>query len=188
MVREMNSTQWTFEYLSYIEEKDKHYEEIETLARLFRSAAINLLGLNIVPVEETDERTGTVRLRAPEDHEITPLSTLLASPELLQEIMKKHEELATQQQVDAELEREEDIQTPEDIDKQLGDIEFLEDTETLLKKAAWDSPHAKELRRLFISDAEDQPSIDAMLKDPDDRNKQQMKEAKKFQRAKLVID
>lgn len=184
----MNSTQWVFEYLSYIEEQDKRYEEINALVDVIKSLMINLFGLNISPIEEVDEKTGVTRLRPPEEHEFTPLSALLASPEMLEAIMKKHDELQSQQTVEAQLEKEVEVLTAEDIDKQLGDIDFLEDTETLLKKHAWESPGAKNLRNLFVSPLEDQPSIDDLLGEPDERSKQQMKEAKRLPKPKLVID
>jgi hypothetical protein len=187
-VRMMNSTQWTFEYLSHIEEQDRRYEEITALSEMISSAIINLLGLNIAPIEEEDPETGVKRLRPPEKHEFTPLAALLAPEEIRQGIIKKHDELALQQSVDAELEAEESIPTAEDIDASLGDIDFLEDTETLLKKAAWDSPQAKEMRELFIENAEDQPSIEELLQEPDSRDEKQMKEAAKLPKPKLVID
>lgn len=185
----MNSTQWAFEYLSYNEEQDQRYDEIETVAQLFKTAAINLLGLNVAPIEEDAPETGTKRLRIPDEHEFTPLSVLLASPEMLAGIMQKHDEFQVQETTDVALENEEKIPTAEDMDKELGDLEFMEDAETLLKKAAWESPQAKELRKLFITDEKEMPSIDAMLKEPDERDKSQMQEFKKLAKApKLVID
>lgn len=186
VVRDMNSTQWAFEYLSYIEEQDKRYNEIETLADLVRSGVINLLGLNIVPIEE--ETDGIKRLRPPEDHEFTPLATLLASPEMLKAVMDKHNELAMQKQVDTDLAKEKDVLTAEDIDEQLADIEFMESAEDLLKKAAWSSPRAKEMRKLLIGNLDDQPSIDEQLREPDSRELYNRKEAKRLLKPKLVID
>lgn len=181
--------QWSFEYLSFNEEQDKRYEEITTVAQLFKTAAITLLGLNIAPIEEIDEETGVTKLRQPEDNEFTPLSVLLASPEMLKGIIEKHDELQVQESVDYELEHEEEVETAEDIDKALGDIDFLEDPLTLMKKMAWESPQAQELRKLLITDEAATGSIDEMLGAPDERSKKQMEAARKLVKSpKLVID
>jgi hypothetical protein len=189
VVKEMNPTQWAFQLLSYNEEQDNRYEEITSLAQLFKTAAINLLGLNIAPIEEEDPETGVTKLRPPKDHEFTPLSVLLASPEMLSGIIEKHDELQVQEQVDAELEEDIEVPTAEDLDKEFGDIEFMEDLETLQKKAAWESPEALHLRKLFITDEKELGSIDEMLSEPDEREKRQMAAVRRLpKKTKLIID
>lgn len=103
----MNHTQWMYELQGLAQQDERNYKDTEILIKIARNTAIDLLGLNMMPVEEitTDKATGEeiVRLRQPKESEIIPLSVLTGNEGMVSEILKKHQEIREQEDLDTKL-------------------------------------------------------------------------------------
>ena len=147
----MNSTQWLFELESLNSLETRKYDDVASLIKLIRKSAVDLLGLNLMPVSEElplEEGGGPdgaggmiVRLRPPEEHEITPLSLLCGNEVVLSEVYRLNTQMYDQQDLDLK----EDtgqlvVLSPDQIDKFFdGDIMFEDDPEMMRKNLIWNS-------------------------------------------------
>jgi len=107
-IQNMNDTQWLFELESIYSGEEKKYEDIMDMFKITKAGLISLLGLNVMPISEVvgedDFGEKIVRLRSAGENEFLPLSMLCGSPEIISEVVKKLEELRTQDDVDQEIE------------------------------------------------------------------------------------
>ena len=154
-VKQMNDTQWLCELEGLYMLEEERYEEIKLLSKLTKKALVDLLGLNLMPVEEEipiEERdveyVGAIgeekvyrKLRQPEEHEVIPLSILMGREEIVAEIIKRQKELHDQEELD-EKEAKGDLvhMSPEELDKFMeGDMVFPDDPKEAQRKMIWES-------------------------------------------------
>jgi hypothetical protein len=129
-VSEMNETQWVFELETLNLSEERRYDDLALMAKAAKSTAIQLLGLNILPVE--DEETGLLRMR--EYHEVVPLLAAVCREEIAKEIKDRIEDMAAQDLAQAEIEQEAAggpaVMTADAMDDFMdSDIEFMDDAE-----------------------------------------------------------
>lgn len=153
--KNMNPTQWLFELESLNTVADRRYEDIATLLNLGRKSAIELLGLNIMPVEEDvpieegggpDGEGGVItRLRPANEHEIVPLVAYVGQAEMLSTIAEKYQEMHLQDELDQKEEEGRIVRLdPDELDEFIdGDIAFPDDPEELKKYLIWNSEETK---------------------------------------------
>jgi len=132
-------------------EDEEKFERANEIAKVVRTELLNMLGLNLMPVE--DEETGL--LRAPEVEECVPLALAIGRDEFVQMVLEKRDEFATQERERRKLELEEagivptyptegDFveMTPEELDefmKSDSDVEFENTPEEVRKFLDWGS-------------------------------------------------
>lgn len=147
----MNSTQWIFELESLNSLETRKYDDLSSVIKLVRRSIVDLLGLNLMPIEEdlplddgggSDGQGGMItRLRPPKDHEITPLSILCGNKDIVAEMLKLNSQMHDQ----AELDVKEDagqliMRSPDQLDDFFdGDIQFEDDPELQRKHLIWNS-------------------------------------------------
>lgn len=128
-ILELNETQLFFEAESINIEAEKKYEDMALVARAAKKAVISLLGLNIMPVE--DSVTGLLRM--PEDHEVIPLIAAIGHEGILKEVKQRFEDMEAQDlaldQVDKEKELGEEVATDDFLEFMDSDLEFIDDAE-----------------------------------------------------------
>lgn len=138
-------------------EDERKYEELRTITTVVKKSVINMLGLNLMPME--DEETGLLRL--PEDHESLPLIYGLGSPETVSAILKKREEYFIQEQTRLQVDSgempvaagHEPVQelTPEELDEFMkGDIDFENDPDELKESLAWGSQETQQFLESLV--------------------------------------
>lgn len=154
-IKAMNDTQWLFELEGLALKTERKYDDIASFTKLTRQGLVDLLGLNVMPVPEEipleegggldEEGKPITRLRRSSDGEIVPLAMLIADPEVINEIAKQNQELATQNMLDEKEEAGEIVhRTPEELDEYMdSDIEFIDDPDMFRKKMIWESPETK---------------------------------------------
>lgn len=116
----MNSTQWLFELEGLTRKDEMKYEDIEGLFKISRKVLIDLLGLNIIPIESerVDEQGVAVRdVRPPLDHEFTPLSVMTAREDILNRVKDLYDEMKAQEEALETAETEDEGLTLEDLEK-----------------------------------------------------------------------
>jgi hypothetical protein len=153
-IRNLNYTQLIAESVSYQEENKIKTQELEGIINTIKKAIINYLGLNIMPIEDTE----TGKLRMPEGDEFLPLSALIASPELLSELGKKHQELKNVKEAEESIEKEGYIfESPEELEEFMGesDIDFIDDPEEFRKHIIWNSAETKATLESFVIPTEE---------------------------------
>jgi len=143
-IKKMNPTQWLMELESIAVLDERKYDDISALFKVARRNIIDLLGLNLMPVEhtiESDSGEQLVMLRRPEDHEVIPLAILCGNEAILKEISDKNSEMVEQENIDQkEREGTVKVMTPEELDEFIqGDLEFPSDPEQLEKVLKWKS-------------------------------------------------
>lgn len=142
-IRGMNDTQWVFELEAMNKEDSERYKDIQMMADIVREQVAGMLGLNLCPVQ--DEATGLLRM--PSSHEIMPLALMTGRDDVLTMIKERHEELATQEEVRAQLSAEGKEYdngivelSPEELEAFMddpGDVEFDSTPEDLKKAMGW---------------------------------------------------
>ncbi len=126
----MNETQWLFELETFVINEEQRYEDVSLMAKAAKRAAIQLLGLNILPVEDKD----TGRLRPREDHEVIPLLAAICREDIAMEVKNRIEDMQAQDLVQSDLEREQrgeaQPMTAEEMDAFMNsDIDFTDTAE-----------------------------------------------------------
>lgn len=145
----MNPCRWAFEASSLAMHQEEKIEDARCIMEAVKKAVINLLGLNILPIE--DPETGL--LRRPEDNEIVPLAALIGSPEIMSEIYKKNGELSAQMEAEESVEEGKDpnLMDADELDDFIdGDIDFVDGLDDFVKFANWESVEAKKQREQLI--------------------------------------
>jgi len=135
----MNDTQWIFEYESLRYEEEERINELKLIAQHTKKAVINLLGLNLLPIEGEDGL-----LRRPEDHEVVPLAALTGNEAVIKEIGERNEEYYAQEEAlkketidETGIEEVGSDMGAEELDEwMMGDIEFADDPEEIRKRLA----------------------------------------------------
>lgn len=130
--------------------EEQRYEDLALMAKAAKKAAIQLLGLNILPVE--DAETGLLRVR--EDHEVIPLLAAICREDIAMEIKKRIEDLSAQELAKQELESEDRgevvIPTAEDLDNFMNsDIEFMDDAE-IHRRSVVNSPEYEYISKSVV--------------------------------------
>ena len=145
----MNDTQWVFELEAMNLQDKERYDDLRLLADIVKKQVINMLGLNLLPVE--DETTHL--LRQPEENECLPLAVMVGRDDILMAIKQRQEEYQTQEKVREQLAASDVLQdtgesvdtgvvemTPEELDAFMedeGDVEFENAPEDFLKTMQW---------------------------------------------------
>ena len=167
----MNDTQWLFELESLYAKEEQRWEELQVLSNYFRKGMVNLLGLNLMPIEEEipfeerdpeylgamgEEKIFTRLRRATED-EIIPLSMLIGSPEIIGEIAKKRKLLADQEELEEKEAKGEIVEmTPDELDAFMNeglpeeDIQFIDSPAELEKRLMWESEETQKLNAALV--------------------------------------
>lgn len=162
----MNPTQWLFELEGLALKDERHYEDVKTFFTVGRRSLIELLGLNIMPVEHEEiDASGAkvVRLKRPEEHEITPLSIFCGNEGVLSKVSELHEAYNKQKELDTKVDQGKIVEmTPEELDEFMregseeGDIAFLDDDpETLEKKLKWRSQENVDILKALVKPLEE---------------------------------
>ena len=184
----MNDTQWLFELEGLYAKEEDRYEELRAISKFIKQSVVEMLGLNLMPIEEEipfeerdPELEGAIggdsairRLRAPNENEIIPLSILMGREEIIAEIIKRQQELHTQEELDSKLEKGDLVQmTPDELeefmfeDRDDGDIAFLDDPELFEKRARWNSEEMQRMNSLLVKPMEDKDKdVDFMEESP----------------------
>lgn len=175
----MNDVQMIAELECLQMKEERRGEEIKAV----RNSIINILGLNMVPIEDTT----TGKLRMPEEHEIMPLAALIGNPEMLSQIGKKHQEMSQQKQVEEDLEREGsgEVQEwdPDELEEFINEgYDSIDDPEAFRKHMLWNSQETQQSLKGMVVPLEE-------LEDPYEKlglldNKEDPKKLKN----KVVID
>jgi hypothetical protein len=148
MLCDMNATRWAFEIEALNLAEEQRIEEQKTMFDIVKTSLIQLLGLNLMPVED-----GENGYRLPKDHEVIPLSVWVGSGgELLKEALERNKQYLDQVRLESEvgesLRKPEAELTPEEFDDLFdGDISFDDET---LARPDWESDEAKAIRRQMI--------------------------------------
>jgi len=125
----MNGTQWFFENESINIEEERKYDDLALVARAAKKAVIQLLGLNILPIE--DEDTGKLRMR--EDHEIIPLLPAICREDVAKELIEKFTDMQAQDLAMDQIQEEKNIgseMSAEEFDDFMdSDLEFIDEDE-----------------------------------------------------------
>jgi len=145
----MNDLQWLFEFESYASEREEHYEEIKTILNSFKKMFVNLLGLNILPVEE--EEGG--RLRLPGDEEIMPLALIAGNEGFVTTVSERWKDYKEQQEAD-EAYVDEEYVSIEEVEESLPDVVFPEDPEEFRKFLIWNSPETRRINETMVKPLE----------------------------------
>jgi hypothetical protein len=150
----MNDTQWLFELESLNYGEEKRYDELNIMAKMIREAAVSILGLNLMPIEEElpvelggglDE-TGKpiMRLRSPNENEIIPLAIMTGREEILSEILKRSKEMGMQD----EATKYDDVPSIDAVEEFMmapnTDMDFVDD-EAMGKHFGWNVPGCENL-------------------------------------------
>ena len=160
-IQELNETQLVLEMEGLNIAEEERYEDLASIFKLTRTTAINLLGLNLLPVE--DEETGLLRRR--EDHEIIPLMIGTCREDLAKEIAEKTQDLVMQEEIkekvdSGEVEGTEGMTADEFDEFMNADIEFMDDESEIQRRAIVNSPEyqyvAKNIVKQLSEDEEKQ--------------------------------
>lgn len=157
VVQSMNDLQWLFEFESYAQERTEKYEDIKTIMLSLKKMIINLLGLNIMPLEEEDGG----RLRLPTDDEIMPFSLIAGNEGFVTTVGDRWKDYKAQQENDkAEIEQSVAVyDTIEEYEATLPDREvvFPDDPEEFRKFMLWNSPETKRVMETWVKPLEKEP-------------------------------
>jgi hypothetical protein len=157
----MNETKWALEYETLKLKEKRKADEFGEIYKAVRREIINLLGLNIMPLE--DSETGL--LRRPNENEYTPMVIFTAREGIVEAFIQKNDELRSQEEVEKELEEESVKESdkplsPEELDDFFkDDIVFLDDPEELKKRAVRMSPETAWLNKNVIQVLEDEKEV-----------------------------
>lgn len=139
-ILELNETQLFFEAESIYIEAEQKYDDMALVARAAKKAVINLLGLNIMPVE--DSVTGLLRM--PEDHEVIPLIAAIGHEGILKEVQQRFEDMQAQDlaldQLDKEKELGEEAATDDFLEFMDSDLDFIGGDAEVNRLAVVNSP------------------------------------------------
>ncbi len=145
IVSNMNETKWLFEYEILRMKEERRAEEVGTMFKAIRKELLNILGLNLMPME--DAETGL--LRRPDENEYIPLAVMTAREGFIEAFVQRNDDLKQQEEAAKELEKEEvlgksDAMSEEELDDFMHeDITFLDDPEELQKYAVRCSPESQ---------------------------------------------
>jgi len=139
----MNKSRWMFEAyqisLGEIQKTNKVSKIGELGLKAMQAMLINLLGLNLEPIEDGVDERGSPKFRWPTETDFTPLILSIARPDYMKRALEKIENMNQQ---------------PEGGTDELmseGDLEFFDNLDTDIKKAFWDSPETQtQLKQLVI--------------------------------------
>lgn len=145
---ELNDTQVLAEIENLRLEKERREEEILLIGKFLKRSMVNMLGLNLMPLEDPD----TGLLRRPEENEIIPLVALIGNPELLKVMNERQELLAEQEKVEEEMGKPGKVQelSPEELDDYINEDLLFVDEKELEKHLVMNSPHTQNLIKQVV--------------------------------------
>jgi hypothetical protein len=141
----MNETKWMFEYEVLRLKEERRAEEVGTMFKAIRKELLNILGLNLMPME--DAETGL--LRRPNEFEYIPLAVMTAREGFIEAFVQRTDDLKQQEEAAKDLENEEvlgksEAMSEEELDDFMkDDIVFLDDPVELQKYAVRSAPETK---------------------------------------------
>lgn len=140
IVGSMNQTKWMFEYESLCMQEEQKQEDIVNMYKAVREGLINILGLDLMPIEDEDGK-----LRRPLSGEFMPLSVMIAREDIITKLSERIEEMRSLEDVDEELleESEQPMSSEELEDFLKEDIVFLDDPEEMRRRSALSAPESK---------------------------------------------
>lgn len=160
-IQNMNDTMWLFEMESVFADEERRAEEFKATVDFAKKLVINLLGLNLMPVEieqpgqeNLPKEERVVHLASPGDNEYIPLSIFCGRSEIVSEVIKRQQELSLQQEVDRKISSGEFVvMDPDELDAFMeddGDILPMEDY-----KGKWVNKEAEATSALFVRPIEE---------------------------------
>ncbi len=147
----MNETKWMFEYEVLRMKEERRAEEVGTLFKAIRKELLNILGLNLMPMEDEDGL-----LRRPTENEYIPLAVMTAREGFIEAFVQRNDDLRQQEEAAKDLENEEvlgksEAMSEEELDEFMkDDIVFLDDPEELKKYAVRAAPETKWLNENVV--------------------------------------
>jgi hypothetical protein len=158
-VAKMTPTQWLFELESLAVLDERRYTDIADLFKLGRDSLIDLLGLNIMPIETMEhDEDGTEYsvLRRPKEHEILPLSLLCGSESIISEVLEKNKQYLEQEELNSSISKA-NVPDVEELEEFFGtedDLEFPDDPVALEKMLKWNSESTKATLKSMVEPME----------------------------------
>jgi hypothetical protein len=159
----MNDAMWLFEMESVFADEERRAEEFKATVDFAKKLAVNLLGLNLMPIEV--EQPGQeaipkadriVHLASPGENDYVPLSIFCGRSEIVSEAIKRQQELSLQQELDRKIEEGEVvILGPDELDSFMedeGDIMPMEEGEY---KGRWANKSVEKESALFVRPMEE---------------------------------
>ncbi|MFA5163907.1 MAG: hypothetical protein WC441_05330, partial [Patescibacteria group bacterium] len=152
IVSNMNETKWMFEYEVLRMKEERRAEEVGTMFKAIRKELLNILGLNLMPME--DSETGL--LRRPDENEYIPLAVMTAREGFIEAFVQRNDDLKQQEEAAKDLEGEETLGvseslSEEELDEFMKDeVIFLDDPVELQKYAVRSAPETKWLNENVV--------------------------------------
>jgi hypothetical protein len=156
----MNETKWMFEYEVLRMKEERRAEEVGTMFKAIRKELLNILGLNLMPMEDENGL-----LRRPDENEYIPLAVMTAREGFIEAFVQRNDDLKQQEEAAKDLEKEEtlgmsDAMSEEELDEFMkDDIVFLDDPEELQKYAVRSSPETKWINSNVIKPLEEEKKV-----------------------------
>jgi hypothetical protein len=157
----MNETKWMFEYEVLRMKEERRVEEVGTLFKAFRKELINLLGLNLMPMEDPE----THLLKRPGENEYVPLAVMTSREGFVEAFVQRNDELRQQEEAAKDLETEAssgktEMMDEEELEKFLEeDIVFLDDPVELQKYAVRSSPETQWINENIVKPLESEAKV-----------------------------
>lgn len=160
IVSNMNETKWMFEYEVLRMKEERRAEEVGTMFKAIRKELLNILGLNLMPMEDENGL-----LRRPDENEYIPLAVMTAREGFIEAFVQRNDDLKQQEEAAKDLENEEtlgvsDAMSEEELDEFMKDeVVFLDDPAELQKYAVRSSPETKWINNNVIKPLEEEKKV-----------------------------
>lgn len=157
---QMTETAWVFEYETLKIKEEKKADELGVIFKAVRQELINILGLNLMPMEDEDGK-----LRRAKENEYIPMSIMTAREGFVEAFIQRNEELTNVEKAEQQLEEEEktgksEMMSEDELDDFLQeDITFLDDPEELAKYAVRTSPDTQWINNNIVVPLETEAEI-----------------------------
>lgn len=160
IVSNMNETKWMFEYEVLKIKEERKAEDIGTMFKAIRKELLNILGLNLMPMEDENGL-----LRRPDENEYIPLAVMTAREGFIEAFVQRNDDLRQQEEAAKELENEETLgvsesMSEEELDEFMkDDIVFLDDPVELQKYAIRMAPETQWINNNVIKPLEEEKKV-----------------------------
>lgn len=161
IVKNMNETKWAFEYEVLRMKEERRVEEVGLMFKAIRKELINILGLNLMPMEDPE----THLLRRPGENEYIPLAVMTSREGFVEAFVQRNDELKQQEEAAKDLEAEgetgkTEMMSAEELDDFLQeDITFLDDPIELQKYAVRSSPETQWIQENIVRPLESEAKV-----------------------------
>ncbi len=149
-----------FEYEVLRIKEERRAEEVGTMFKAIRKELLNILGLNLMPMEDENGL-----LRRPDENEYIPLAVMTAREGFIEAFVQRNDDLRQQEEAAKELENEETLgvsesMSEEELDEFMKDeVVFLDDPEELKKYAIRSAPETQWINKNVIKPLEEEKKV-----------------------------